>query len=100
MANRRRGAAIPPCRPAQLRRGRRGRGGRRRDDRRTPSVARQLRRRGIGRALLEAAEAWARAAHVAKLELHVFPHNAAALALYEGRGRSGKAFVATPTVRV
>jgi RimJ/RimL family protein N-acetyltransferase len=49
-------------------------------------VAREARRRGIGRALLEAAERWARTAGVAKVELHVFPHNDAALALYESLG--------------
>jgi RimJ/RimL family protein N-acetyltransferase len=46
-------------------------------------VARGYRRRGIGRALMEAAEAWARGVGVLKIELHVFPHNQAALALYE-----------------
>ncbi len=49
-------------------------------------VAASHRRRGIGRALLAAAEGWARGAAVAKLELHVFPHNEAAIALYEGFG--------------
>lgn len=49
-------------------------------------VAREDRRRGIGRALLAAAEDWARAHGVTKLELHVFPHNEAAIALYEGAG--------------
>ncbi len=44
------------------------------------------RRRGIGHALLDAAVDWARAASVRKLELHVFPHNEPALALYEGFG--------------
>jgi RimJ/RimL family protein N-acetyltransferase len=44
------------------------------------------RRRGIGRALLEAAERWAEDANVSKLELHVFPHNEAALALYVACG--------------
>ena len=44
------------------------------------------RRRGIGAALLVAAEEWARAARVTKLELHVFPHNAPAIALYEKHG--------------
>ena len=45
-------------------------------------VAAAHRRRGIGLALLAQAAQWARAAHVQKLELHVFPHNEAALALY------------------
>jgi ribosomal-protein-alanine N-acetyltransferase len=49
-------------------------------------VAASHRRRGVGRALLQAAEGWARAAGVRKLELHVFPYNAAALALYEACG--------------
>ena len=44
------------------------------------------RRRGIGRALLEAAVAWARGAGVRKLELHVFPWNEPALRLYEAFG--------------
>jgi RimJ/RimL family protein N-acetyltransferase len=42
--------------------------------------------RGIGRALLAAADGWARSAGVMKLELHVFPHNEAAIALYEKAG--------------
>ncbi|MDQ3778125.1 MAG: GNAT family N-acetyltransferase, partial [Actinomycetota bacterium] len=44
------------------------------------------RRRGIGRALLEQAVAWAREVGVRKLELHVFPHNEPAIALYERFG--------------
>jgi RimJ/RimL family protein N-acetyltransferase len=44
------------------------------------------RRRGIGRALLQAAVEWARTAGVEKLELHVFPWNEAAIALYESFG--------------
>ncbi|HSC92929.1 MAG TPA: GNAT family N-acetyltransferase [Gaiellaceae bacterium] len=44
------------------------------------------RRRGIGRALMEQAVAWATASGVLKLELHVFPHNEAAIALYESFG--------------
>jgi RimJ/RimL family protein N-acetyltransferase len=49
-------------------------------------VAASARRRGIGRALLQQAVAWARAAGVRKLELHVFPHNAPAIRLYEAFG--------------
>ena len=44
------------------------------------------RRRGIGSALLDAAEEWACSAGVTKLELHVFPHNTPAIALYNGHG--------------
>ncbi|HEY6584840.1 MAG TPA: GNAT family N-acetyltransferase [Gaiellaceae bacterium] len=49
-------------------------------------VAASHRRRGIGRALLDRAIEWAREVGVRKLELHVFPHNEAALALYESVG--------------
>jgi RimJ/RimL family protein N-acetyltransferase len=49
-------------------------------------VAASHRRQGIGTALLEAAAAWARTSEVTKLELHVFPWNAAAIALYERFG--------------
>ena len=49
-------------------------------------VAASHRRRGIGRNLLDAAVAWARAAGVRKLELHVFPWNEPAIRLYEDFG--------------
>jgi RimJ/RimL family protein N-acetyltransferase len=49
-------------------------------------VAREARRRGVGRALLAAAVDWARASGVRKLELHVFPWNVPAIQLYEGFG--------------
>jgi RimJ/RimL family protein N-acetyltransferase len=49
-------------------------------------VAATHRRRGIGQALLEEAVAWARERGVTKLELHVFPHNEAAIALYDRFG--------------
>jgi RimJ/RimL family protein N-acetyltransferase len=49
-------------------------------------VAAGARRQGVGRALLEQAVAWAREVGVRKLELHVFPHNGAAIALYDGFG--------------
>jgi len=49
-------------------------------------VAAERRGQGIGRALLEAAVDWARAAGVTKLELHVFPWNEPAIRLYERFG--------------
>lgn len=49
-------------------------------------VAQSHRRMGIGRALLQAAVDWGREHDVRKLELHVFPHNTAAIALYEQFG--------------
>jgi RimJ/RimL family protein N-acetyltransferase len=49
-------------------------------------VAAGHRRQGIGRALLEQAVAWAAEVGVRKLELHVFPHNEGAIALYESFG--------------
>jgi RimJ/RimL family protein N-acetyltransferase len=44
------------------------------------------RRRGVGRALMAAAEEWAGENGVTKLELHVFPWNEPAIALYESLG--------------
>lgn len=49
-------------------------------------VAASERRRGIGTALIEEALNWARAAGVTKVELHVFPHNEPAIALYRKLG--------------
>jgi RimJ/RimL family protein N-acetyltransferase len=49
-------------------------------------VAQGHRRRGVGRALMLAAEDWARAADVRKVELHVFPYNEAAITLYDMLG--------------
>jgi len=49
-------------------------------------VAATHRRRGIGTALLQAAVDWARDSGVRKVELHVFPHNSGAIALYEQFG--------------
>ena len=44
------------------------------------------RRQGVGTALLQAAVGWARENGVRKLELHVFPWNEAAIALYDAFG--------------
>ncbi len=49
-------------------------------------VAASERRRGIGTALIEEALKWARASGITKLELHVFPHNEPAIALYRKLG--------------
>jgi RimJ/RimL family protein N-acetyltransferase len=49
-------------------------------------VAQDARRQGVGWALLEVAVGWARSSGVRKLELHVFPWNEAAIALYEKFG--------------
>ena len=49
-------------------------------------LARDARGRGIGSALMEAAIAWARDQGLHKLSLSVWPHNAAAIALYEKYG--------------
>src|SRR5262249_27834677 len=49
-------------------------------------VAESHRRRGIGKALLERAVDWARESGVRKLELHGFPWNQPAIALYESFG--------------
>ena len=55
-------------------------------------VAKDARRMGVGRALLEAAVEWARGAGVRKLELHVFPWNEPAIALYERFGFEREGF--------
>ena len=49
-------------------------------------VALDARRQGVGTALLQAAVDWAREGGVRKLELHVFPWNEAAIALYDAFG--------------
>ena len=49
-------------------------------------VAASHRRRGVGRGLLDRAVAWAESAGVRKLELHVFPWNEPAIALYDAYG--------------
>ena len=55
-------------------------------------VDRGHRRRGAGTALMVEAERWARQVGVRKLELHVFPYNEAAIALYEGLGYEREGF--------
>ena len=50
------------------------------------AVAREWRGRGVGSALLAAAIEWAREGGLHKLSLSVFPHNAAAIALYRKFG--------------
>jgi RimJ/RimL family protein N-acetyltransferase len=49
-------------------------------------VAADWRGRGVGSALVAAAIEWARAQGMHKLSLSVFPHNAAAIALYSKFG--------------
>ena len=49
-------------------------------------IDREWRGRGIGSALMDAAVAWSRAHDAHKMELQVWPHNAAAIALYEKFG--------------
>jgi RimJ/RimL family protein N-acetyltransferase len=49
-------------------------------------VAASHRRRGVGRALLDQAVVWSIGAGIDKLELHVFPWNEPAIALYEAFG--------------
>jgi RimJ/RimL family protein N-acetyltransferase len=49
-------------------------------------VAIDARRQGVGTSLLQAAVDWARDGGVRKLELHVFPWNEAAIALYDRFG--------------
>lgn len=55
-------------------------------------VALDARRQGVGTALLQAALEWAREAGIRKLELHVFPWNEAAIALYEAFGFEREGF--------
>lgn len=49
-------------------------------------VAASHRRRGLGKALLTQAVEWAQVVGVRKLELHVFPWNEPAIALYDAFG--------------
>jgi RimJ/RimL family protein N-acetyltransferase len=55
-------------------------------------VDRGHRRLGAGTALMVEAERWAQQVGVRKLELHVFPYNEAAIALYEGLGYEREGF--------
>jgi RimJ/RimL family protein N-acetyltransferase len=55
-------------------------------------VDRGHRRLGAGTALMMEAERWARQVGVRKVELHVFPYNEAAIALYEGLGYEREGF--------
>lgn len=55
-------------------------------------VALDARRQGVGTALLRAAVDWAREAGIRKLELHVFPWNEAAIALYDAFGFEREGF--------
>jgi RimJ/RimL family protein N-acetyltransferase len=55
-------------------------------------VALDVRRQGVGTALLQAAVDWAREAGIRKLELHVFPWNEAAIALYDAFGFEREGF--------
>ena len=49
-------------------------------------VAASHRSRGVGTLLMDVAERWAESVGVRKLELHVFPHNEPAIALYRRLG--------------
>ena len=55
-------------------------------------VAKNYRGRGVGTALLDTAAEWAKANGVRKLELHVFPWNEPAIALYEKFGFEREGF--------
>ena len=55
-------------------------------------VSLDSRRQGVGTALLRAAVDWAREAGIRKLELHVFPWNEAAIALYDAFGFEREGF--------
>jgi GNAT superfamily N-acetyltransferase len=50
------------------------------------AVRADRRRRGVGDALVLACLAWARGRGAARVVLHVFPHNSAAVALYRKHG--------------
>jgi putative acetyltransferase len=50
------------------------------------SVKHDWRRKGVGRALMTEALAWAPTAGITRVELYVYARNAAAIALYEQLG--------------
>jgi ribosomal protein S18 acetylase RimI-like enzyme len=56
-------------------------------------VAAQWRGRGVGSGLLTACIAWARSRGAHKVQLEVWPHNAAAIALYEKHGFVREAYL-------
>lgn len=58
------------------------------------AVAPECRRGGLGRALMEAAEAWLRARGCPKMQLMVRPENAAALDFYAALGMKRQELVA------
>ena len=62
-------------------------------------VARDYRGRGIGEALLVRALAWARERALPKVSLLVFPHNAAAIALYRKYGFEQREYYRNDVVR-
>lgn len=49
-------------------------------------IAKTHRRRGVGRAMMDALDAWAREQAVRALHLMVFPHNTSAIAFYRETG--------------
>jgi RimJ/RimL family protein N-acetyltransferase len=51
------------------------------------------RRQGVGDALVRACVAWARGRGAREVVLHVFPHNAGAIALYRKHGFEDRAFL-------
>lgn len=62
-------------------------------------VDERYRGRGIGKALLERAIAWARERHLAHISLLVFPHNERALALYRAAGFEQREYYANDVTR-
>ena len=62
-------------------------------------VSSEYRGRGVGTALLDALLEWARDNHIHKVELKVWPHNTAAIALYEKRGFEREGYLKRHYVR-